>query len=65
MAKLTDGLLTDSPSAMSIERTTPNGAKILVLAKGTKVTVLSKANSSWWKVKYGSKTGYIYSKYLK
>ena len=46
-------------------RSTPNGAKILVLAKGTKVTVLSKANSSWWKVKYGSKTGYIYSKYLK
>ena len=42
-----------------------SSAKVLVLAKGAKVTVLSKANSSWWKVKYGSKTGYIYSKYLK
>ena len=38
--------------------------RILTLAKGTSVTVLSKSGS-WWKVKYGSKTGYIYSKYLK
>ena len=42
-----------------------SSAKVVVLAKNTKVTVLSKANSKWWKVKYGSKTGYIYSKYLK
>ncbi|MCR4578222.1 MAG: SH3 domain-containing protein [Clostridiales bacterium] len=38
--------------------------RILTLAKGTSVTVLSKSGS-WWKVKYGSKTGYIYSRYLK
>ena len=38
--------------------------RVCTLAKGTSVTVLSKSGS-WWKVKYGSKTGYIYSKYLK
>ena len=38
---------------------------VVVLAKGTQVTVLSKAKSPWWQVKYGSKTGYIYNKYLK
>ncbi|MCR4621661.1 MAG: SH3 domain-containing protein [Clostridiales bacterium] len=38
--------------------------KIVVLAKGTSVTVLSKSGS-WWKVKYSGKTGYIFSKYLK
>ncbi|MBO7385571.1 MAG: SH3 domain-containing protein [Clostridia bacterium] len=37
---------------------------VATLAKNTKVTVLSKSGS-WWKVKYGSKTGYIYKKYLK
>ena len=45
--------------------TSSKTARVLTLAKNTKVTVLSKSNASWWKVKYGSKTGYIYSKYLK
>ena len=39
--------------------------KVCTLAKNTKVTVLSKANSKWWHCQWGSKTGYIYSKYLK
>ncbi len=53
-------------SAVNMRATaSAKGNKVLVLAKNTKVTVLSKANASWWKVKYGSKTGYIYSKYLK
>lgn len=38
---------------------------VTTLAKGTKVTVISTSNASWWKVQYGSKTGYMSSKYLK
>ncbi len=39
--------------------------KVATLAKNTKVTIVSTSNSKWWKVKYGSKTGFIWSKYLK
>ena len=45
--------------------TSAKTGSVCILAKNTKVTVLSKANSKWWKCKWGSKTGYIYSKYLK
>ena len=40
-------------------------ARVTSLVKGTKVTVLDKSNSKWWKVKYGSYTGYMWSAYLK
>jgi uncharacterized protein YgiM (DUF1202 family) len=33
-------------------------------AKGTKVTIISKT-SKWYKIKYGSKTGYVLKKYVK
>ena len=38
---------------------------VIGLSKGTEVSVLSTSNSQWWKVKYGSHTGYMSSKYLK
>lgn len=38
---------------------------ITTLANGAKVEVLQKYSSSWWKVKYGSHTGYMSAKYLK
>ncbi len=38
---------------------------ITCLSKGTKVTVLAKTNSKWWKVKYSSYTGYMSANYLK
>lgn len=38
---------------------------VTTLKNGTKVEVLSKYSSSWWKVKYGSYTGYMSAKYLK
>lgn len=38
---------------------------VTALKKGTKVTVVSTSNSGWWKVKYGSYSGYMASKYLK
>lgn len=40
-------------------------ALVTALTKGTRVTVLSKSNSRWWKVKYSSYTGYMSSNYLK
>ena len=38
---------------------------ITALTKGTKVRVLSTANKNWWKVSYGSYTGYMSANYLK
>lgn len=45
-------------------RKTANGALIKTLASGTTVTVQS-LTGNWSKVKSGSSTGYVYSKYLK
>ncbi len=42
-----------------------NTAKIGCIPKGAKVTILNTSNSSWWYVKYGSKQGYVSSKYVK
>ena len=39
-------------------------AKILTIPKGKQVTYISKSGS-WFKVKYGTKTGYVSSSYLK
>ena len=41
-----------------------NHKRILTIPKGGKVTYVSKSGS-WFKVKYGTKTGYVSSKYLK
>ena len=38
---------------------------VTALTKGTKVTVLAKTNSKWWKVKYSSYTGYMSANYLR
>ena len=38
---------------------------VTMLSKGTVVKVLSTSNSKWWKVSYGSYTGYMSSRYLK
>ncbi|WP_139892158.1 SH3 domain-containing protein [Bacillus sp. D386] len=40
------------------------GQIIITIPKGKQVTYISK-NGSWYKVKYGSKTGYVNSNYLK
>ncbi len=38
---------------------------ILVIPKGNKVEVISEQDGGWMKVKYGKKTGYVMSKYLR
>ena len=40
-------------------------ADIMLIKMGSKVTVVSTANSKWWKISYKGKTGYMWSKYLK
>lgn len=35
------------------------------LTKGTQVKVLSRANAKWWRVSYGSYTGYMSANYLR
>ena len=45
-------------------RASANGKLIKTLAKGTSVSV-SSISGSWSKVKAGSSSGYVYSKYLK
>ena len=57
---------TVTASALNMRKSASvNSSIVTTLSKGTKVTVLSKGSSGWWKVKYGSKTGYMASKYLK
>ena len=53
-------------SAVNMRHDANKNSKIMyVLSKNTKVTVLAKYKSGWWKVKYKGKEGYIYGKYLK
>ncbi len=40
-------------------------APITLLKQGTTVKVVSTANPKWWKISYGSLTGYMWSQYLK
>ncbi|WP_214745927.1 SH3 domain-containing protein [Exiguobacterium sp. s189] len=41
-----------------------SGSRILTIPKGKEVQYISKSGS-WYRVKYGSKTGYVSSKYIK
>ena len=36
-----------------------------VIPEGASVTVLEKTTSEWYKVSYGSRTGYVFTEYLK
>ena len=41
------------------------GKVVTKLKKNTKVTIVKKQSNGWYKVKYGSKTGYVSGSYLK
>lgn len=38
---------------------------LTVIPEGASVTVLEKTTSEWYKVSYGSRTGYVFTEYLK
>lgn len=44
--------------------TSTSTAVLTVVPKGKVVSVISNGNTSWAKVKYGSKTGYLYKQYI-
>lgn len=46
-------------------RKTANGTKIGTIPNGAKIDVLDDYNSSWWKVQYNGKVGYVSTEYLK
>ena len=58
------GTVTESKLTMRSSAST-KGKAVTTLKKNAKVTIVKKQNSSWYKVKYGSKTGYVSAKYLK
>ena len=41
------------------------GDVLTVIPEGASVTVLEKTTSEWYKVSYGSRTGYVFTEYLK
>ena len=42
-----------------------SSARITTIKKGSKIEILDKSNSSWYKVKYNGKTGYVSSQYVR
>lgn len=66
--------LTNSSSTKNVYTTTVNlnmrtkastsGSRILTIPKGKEIQYISKSGS-WYRVKYGSKTGYVSSSYIK
>lgn len=46
------------------EKPDKNSKKLGQLSNGTKVSILEKTNSDWYKIKSGNLTGYVMAKYL-
>ncbi len=70
-----NGSVTNPPATSSSGTTTANvnlrkGAStstniITTIKKGSKVTIVDKSISGWYKVKYSNKTGYVSNQYIK
>ncbi|OCA84656.1 SH3 domain-containing protein [Bacillus sp. FJAT-27986] len=61
----TAGTYYKTTANLNLRKTASKTAKLIItIPKGKQVTYISKSGS-WYKVKYGSKTGYVNSSYLK
>ncbi|MEG0050857.1 MAG: SH3 domain-containing protein [Terrisporobacter sp.] len=56
------GVTTDNLNMRESDST--SSSIITTIKKGTKVEIIEKTSSSWYKIKYSGKTGYVSSKYI-